>query len=101
MNRRDFLKLIAIGIATHDLDIDRLLWVPGEKKIFLPSPGMSISEIVALEFERIIPKIRTLFDRDDYFYALIKKQEKLIIEGREMRVPLEVTPGHNHKKNIH
>jgi hypothetical protein len=37
MNRRKFLQSLAAGIiASHELDIDRLLWVPGQKKIFLP-----------------------------------------------------------------
>lgn len=101
MDRRSFLKLIALGVVSHELDIDRLLWVPGEKKIFLPPKGVSISDIVAVELERVLPKIRTLFERDDYFYAVLQKQQKLIIEGSEMRVPLEVRPGHNPKNTIH
>lgn len=38
MNRRGFLQLLstgAIGAATFDLE--RLLWVPGRKTIFLPA----------------------------------------------------------------
>lgn len=99
MNRRDFLKLIALGIASHELDIDKLLWVPGEKKIFLPPEGVSISDIVAVEMERMLPKIQHLFERDDYFYAVLTKQRKVILEGSEMRVPLEVKPGS--KTTIH
>lgn len=42
MNRRGFLKALLSGtagaVAAHTLDLDRLLWVPGEKTIFLPSP---------------------------------------------------------------
>lgn len=41
MNRRDFLRgllTVAAGSVSGQLDIDRLLWVPGEKKIFIPSP---------------------------------------------------------------
>lgn len=40
MNRRDFLKRLmggAAAVVAHELDLDRLLWVPGEKTIFLPS----------------------------------------------------------------
>lgn len=41
MNRRDFLSRFvatAAGAAVaHTLDLDRLLWVPGERTIFLPS----------------------------------------------------------------
>lgn len=41
MNRRDFLRgllTVAAGSVSGQLDIDRLLWVPGEKTIFIPSP---------------------------------------------------------------
>lgn len=37
MNRRQLLKLITFGVVGHTLDIDRLLWVPGQKTIFIPS----------------------------------------------------------------
>ncbi len=40
MNRRGFLKWLAAGTAAivgaGEIDVDRLLWVPGEKTIFLP-----------------------------------------------------------------
>lgn len=42
MNRRSFLKWLggtAAGVAAaHTLDLDKLLWVPGEKTIFIPPP---------------------------------------------------------------
>jgi hypothetical protein len=69
LTRRDFLRLIALGVVAQELDIERLLWVPGEKTIFLPTnPTISLSQIVATEIERMLPKIRTLFERDDIFY---------------------------------
>lgn len=36
MNRRGFLGIFAGAAATAVLDPERLLWVPGEKKIFIP-----------------------------------------------------------------
>jgi hypothetical protein len=51
------------------------------------------SQVTALELERVIPKIRTLFDRDDKFYANIKKRDVEKISNRQMRVPLELRPG--------
>jgi hypothetical protein len=87
MDRRHFLKLIALGVVAHELDLDKLLWVPGEKKIFLPPKGVSLSEIVSVEIERMLPKIQSLFERDDYFYQILKKQDALIM-ARQMRVPL-------------
>jgi hypothetical protein len=51
------------------------------------------SQVTALELERVIPKIRTLFERDDRFYANIKKRDVEVISNRLMRVPLEMRPG--------
>lgn len=38
MNRRAFFRLVGAGAAGLVLDPERLLWVPGAKTIFLPSP---------------------------------------------------------------
>ena len=51
------------------------------------------SNVTALELERVLPKIRTLFERDDKFYAHIKKRDVEVISNRQMRVPLELRPG--------
>ena len=42
MHRRTFVRLLglgtitATGVATGALDVERLLWIPGEKTLFLP-----------------------------------------------------------------
>jgi len=46
-----------------------------------------------LELEKVIPKVRMLFERDDKFYANIKKRDVEKISHRQMRVPLELRPG--------
>lgn len=51
------------------------------------------ANVNALELERVIPKIRTLFERDDRFFANIKKRDVEKISNRQMRVPLELRPG--------
>lgn len=51
------------------------------------------SQVTALELERVIPKIRVLFERDDMFYANIKKRDVEVISNRQMRIPLELRPG--------
>jgi hypothetical protein len=76
-SRRDFLKLLASGVIAQELDLDRLLWMPGKKTIFIPSGSstISLSKIVEIEMERMIPKVRELFERDDMFYrAMIEKK---------------------------
>lgn len=66
MNRRSFLRLLqagALGGVAHALDLDRLLWVPGQKTFFLPAPPalddwanvsgvMLIEDITLLEYQR-------------------------------------------------
>jgi hypothetical protein len=50
-------------------------------------------QVVALELEKVIPKLRTLFDRDDKFFATVKKRDGEKISNRQMRIPLEIRPG--------
>lgn len=51
------------------------------------------AQVEALELERVIPKIRTVFERDDKFYSNIKKRDVERISNRQMRIPLELRPG--------
>jgi hypothetical protein len=51
------------------------------------------AQVTALELERVIPKIRVAFERDDKFFANIKKRNVEKISNRQMRVPLELRPG--------
>lgn len=93
MTRRQLLKLIALGVAGHTLDIDRLLWVPGTKKIFIPDnltrTTLTVLQIVELELQRIVPKVRTLFERDELFFRAIENKLP-IVSSRNIRVPLEL-----------
>ena len=90
MNRRELLKLIASGAIGHTLDLDRLLWVPGAKKIFIPSSGISISSIISLELKRITPHLQMLFERDSAFYRAIGSRKVELISSRPMRIPLSL-----------
>jgi hypothetical protein len=51
------------------------------------------TQVAALELERVVPKVRVLFERDDKFYSNIKKRDVEKISNRQMRVPLELRPG--------
>lgn len=45
LSRRGFLQLISTGtIGAATLDLDRLLWVPGRKTIFLPPATVTIND---------------------------------------------------------
>ena len=95
MNRRQLLKTLVAGLATTVIDPEKLLWVPGEKKIFILN-GIrrpTEAEILALEWERVIPQIRNLFERDSYFYSQIAKRDVEKISDRSMRIPLIIKPG--------
>lgn len=51
------------------------------------------TQVVALELEKVLPKVQTVFERDDKFYANIKKRNVEVVSYRQMRVPLELRPG--------
>ena len=51
------------------------------------------SQVAATELERVVPKVRVLFERDDKFFSNIKKRDVEKISHRQMRVPLELRPG--------
>jgi hypothetical protein len=51
------------------------------------------TQVAALELEKVLPKVRQLFERDDKFYATIQKRNVEKISHRQMRVPLELRPG--------
>jgi len=50
------------------------------------------TQVVGAELERVLPKIPTLFDRDDTFYSTIEKRPVEMISSRDMRIPLEISP---------
>ena len=94
MNRREWLKLILSGAAGLALDPEKLLWVPGQKTIFIPSGKiLTYSQIVSMEYARIIPHLNNVFERDDMFYKVIKSTKITNISLREMRIPLIIRPG--------
>lgn len=51
------------------------------------------SQVVGAELERVLPKVPTLFDRDDVFYSALEKRPVEVISARDMRIPLELKPG--------
>jgi hypothetical protein len=51
------------------------------------------SQVAGLELERVLPKVAMAFERDDKFYATIKKRPAEQISNRQMRVPIELRPG--------
>jgi hypothetical protein len=95
-NRRSFLKLLSAGLIGSTVDVDKLLWIPGEKTIFLPtvkpfgSPILTMQQIIEMELKLMIPKMRGLFDRDMEFYYAIKHNDVKRVSGKEFQIPLEI-----------
>lgn len=56
---------------------------------------MAVTEtrVDALELERVMPKVKKVFEQDDLFYSSIKKRNVVIVSYRSMKVPLELRPG--------
>ena len=51
------------------------------------------SMVNGLELEKVIPKVRTLFEREDKFYSRIQKRPAEKVSNRQMRISLELRPG--------
>lgn len=57
--------------------------------------AVSESQVVATELEKVEKEIEVLFERDPGFAGSIKKKNVSVVSAREMRVPLEISPGGN------
>lgn len=53
------------------------------------------SQVVATELEKVEKQIPVLFERDPGFAGSIKKKNVDVVSSREMRVPMEISPGGN------
>lgn len=51
------------------------------------------SDVAGTELERVLPKVTTVFESDDMFYSNIKKRNVEVVSYREMRAPMEISPG--------
>jgi hypothetical protein len=51
------------------------------------------SQVVALQLEKVRPKLPILYERDDTFFSLIQKRDVERVSTRTARIPLQVQPG--------
>ena len=51
------------------------------------------SQVVALQLEKVRPKLPVLYERDDTFFSMIQKREVDRVSTRTARIPLQVQPG--------
>lgn len=95
IDRRGFLRAaFAAAVAIH---VDPKAFVEAVatplENVIPKATVLSECEVIAIELEKITHYIRTLFDREDYFYYLLSGKPADIITTRPMRVPLEIRPG--------
>jgi hypothetical protein len=74
-NRRQFIQIITSAAAgAYALDPERLLWVPGEKKIFIP-PARALVWATTVpnqkELEHTLEIIKNLPASDKFLYETI------------------------------
>src|SRR6187549_2407931 len=56
-------------------------------------PPVNEAQVAGTELERVLPKVTTVYESDDTFFASIKKRNVEVVSYREMRVPMELRPG--------
>jgi len=99
MDRRAFLRVLGLGAAAvavaplaAELDIERLLWVPGAKRIFLPSVQSNyllVTDWMMREVLRIIEdnlRVAEYVNRE--YDAQFRVGETFTIQGRYVTNPL-------------
>jgi hypothetical protein len=77
VNRRQFIKLISSSaLAAYALDPERLLWIPGEKKIFIPPERKLIyaAEIAENELHSFGVAVSDLSELHKFMYEVIEGQ---------------------------
>lgn len=86
MDRRGFLKLLASGAVGAAVDVDKLLWIPGAKTIFLPpAPAIATPDDAAFVRELVLGPGTTPnagWMSVDCANGLLKKGDVITIEGR-------------------
>lgn len=51
IDRRRFIRLLAAGMVASTVDVDKLLWLPGQKTIFVPAQklvGVTITDVATV-----------------------------------------------------
>lgn len=89
-NRREFLRMLALSLPATSFDWDKLLWVPGEKKIFIPSPALSLQEIVEIELMHLLPYVQNAFEKDISLWKALEKAEgrEIVVMPRQIGIPV-------------
>jgi hypothetical protein len=79
MNRRGFLQMLGLASAALTLDPEKLLWVPGQKAIFLPTAIVTpdLDAINQLTMKYITPGlVDAMWQRDTLMLQLANARVK-------------------------
>jgi hypothetical protein len=79
VNRRRFIQIVSSSaVSAYAFDLDKLLWVPGQKTIFVPPPRQLIfaSEVTALEWERTMDIVKEIYEKDNLLYQVLADSPK-------------------------
>lgn len=74
LNRRQFIQLISSSAAAaYTMDVDKLLWVPGEKTIFIPPPRQLVwaSNVHPVEMANVLEMLKDLPLSDRFLYETV------------------------------
>ena len=86
MTRRDMLKVLLGTAAASYVDYEKLLWIPGEKTIFIPPVAPSI-ELIDWG-HRVTPhNINELFQTVEEFYLINFGHGPWKVSKRSLRIP--------------
>lgn len=79
IDRRRFLQILgSSAVAAYALDPEKLLWIPGQKKIFIPPPRRLIyaSELHASDEGVTMKLLEEIFGHDKILYEIIYNEPK-------------------------
>lgn len=78
MNRRDFFKSILAAGVVAIADPEKLLWMPGEKVYFIPSPKLQVHDPATIEALKKMMRAAVDQMRRDIDEALFRSQPIII-----------------------
>lgn len=93
MDRRDFLKYMLSTPVAMTLDVEKLLWIPGEKTIFLPpAPSITMDEVFLIHDTTYGSEISKMFYANNKFYEILKNKQIEVMQGNTLNIPLGHIP---------
>lgn len=87
MTRRGLLKALLMLPVAATLDVEKLLWIPGQ---MVTVPALSLSEVNSCLKEVYLPAILNELNRENVLLKYLE-QDHLVVEGRDFDIPIVYT----------